>query len=128
MASGQFCDTMKFAAWLDARITESVFGLMYRNSNAGRSLTFSNNDLPKIKNAIMNSPINVGIRLGSILTGLDPSTGEDFDPIITVPTRGEVPVNDLANRILNNVAVEVIYNCPVHYVKIKATVLLSRAA
>ena len=128
MASGQFCDTMKFAAWLDARITESVFGLMYRNSNAGRSLTFSNNDLPKIKNAIMNSPINVGIRLGSVLTGSDPSTGEDFDPIISVPTRGEVPVNDLANRILNNVAVEVIYNCPVHYVKIKATVLLSRDA
>ena len=62
------------------------------------------------------------------MTGPDPSTGEDFDPIITVPTRGEVPVNDLANRILNNVAVDVIYNCPVHYVKIKATVLLSRAA
>jgi hypothetical protein len=128
MASGQFCDTMKFAAWLDARITESVFGLMYRASNAGKSMTFSNNDLPRIKNAIFNSPINVGLRNGSILDGIDPSTGENFEPTVTIPTRGEVPTNDLANRVLNDVEVEVIYNNPLHYVSIKANVLLSRQA
>lgn len=127
MASGQFCDTMKFAAWMDARITESVFGLMYRASNSGRSMTFSNNDLPRIKNAIMNSPINVGLRNGSILEGYDPETNENFEPIITVPTRGQVPTNDLANRILNDVEVEVVYNCPLHYARIQCTVLLSRA-
>ena len=127
MASGQFCDTMKFAAWLDARITESVFGLMYRASNAGKSMTFSNNDLPRIKNAIFNSPINVGLRNGSILDGIDPSTGENFEPTVTIPTRGEVPTNDLANRVLNDVEVEVIYNNPLHYVSIRATVLLSRS-
>ena len=128
MASRQFCDTMKFAAWMDARITESVFALMYRASNAGKSMTFSNNDLPRIKNAIFNSPINVGLRNGSILDGIDPSTGENFEPIVTVPTRGEVPTNDLANRVLNDVEVEVIYNNPLHYVSIKANVLLSRQA
>ena len=126
MASRQFCDTMKFAAWMDARITESVFALMYRASNAGKSMTFSNNDLPRIKNAIFNSPINVGLRNGSILDGIDPSTGENFEPIVTVPTRGEVPTNDLANRVLNDVQVEVIYNCPLHYVSVVCTVLLSR--
>ena len=127
MASRQFCDTMKFAAWMDARITESVFGLMYRASNAGKSMTFSNNDLPRIKNAIFNSPINVGLRNGSILDGIDPSTGENFEPTVTIPTRGEVPTNDLANRVLNDVEVEVIYNNPLHYVSIRATVLLSRS-
>jgi len=125
MASGQFVDTMKFAAWLDARITESLFGLMYRNSNAGRSLTFSANDLPKLENAIRNSPINVGIRLGSILDGSDVETGEVFDPVISIPTRGQVPSNDLANRILNNVQVSVVYNNPLHYVRVNAVVQLT---
>jgi hypothetical protein len=101
---------------------------MYRASNSGRSMTFSNNDLPRIKNAIMNSPINVGLRNGSILEGYDPETNENFEPIITVPTRGQVPTNDLANRILNDVEVEVVYNCPLHYARIQCTVLLSRAS
>lgn len=126
MASGQFFDTMKFAAWLDARVTESVFGLMKRASDGGRSMTFSNNDLPRIKAAILANPVNIGIRNGSILEGYDPETGENFDPIINIPTRGEVPTNDIANRILKNVDVEVVYNQPLHYVAVQAHVILSR--
>jgi hypothetical protein len=126
MASRQFFDTMKFSAWLDARTTESVYGLMKRASDSGRSMTFSNNDLPRIKAAIQASPINTGIRYGSILDGYDPETNENFDPIITVPTRGQVTTDNLANRILDGVIVEVVYNCPLHYVKVKAYVVLTR--
>ena len=126
MSSRQFFDTMKFSAWLDARTTESVYGLMKRASDSGRSMTFSNNDLPRIKAAIQASPINTGIRYGSILDGYDPETNENFDPIITVPTRGQVTTDNLANRILDGVIVEVVYNCPLHYVKVKAYVVLTR--
>ncbi|UNY40331.1 tail sheath protein [Pseudaeromonas phage vB_PpeM_ KLEP7] len=126
MASGQFFDTMKFSAWLESRIKESVYGLQKRASDAGKSMTFSNNDLPRIKAAIQSSPINTGIRYGSILEGYDPETNENFDPIITVPTRGQVTTDNLANRILDGVTVEVVYNCPLHYVKIKAYVVLTR--
>lgn len=124
--SGQFFDTMKFAAWLDARITESVYNLMKRASDVGASMTASNNDLPRFKAAIRNSPVNVGIQNGSILEGYDPTTNENFDPIIDVPTRGEITVSDLASRILRNLKVEVVYNSPVHYVRVKANVILSR--
>lgn len=128
MASRQFFDTMKFAAWLDARITESVYGLQKRASDSGRSLTFSNNDLPRVAAAIRANPINIGIKNGSILDGYDPETNQNFDPIITVPSRGEISTDDLANRVLNNVKVEVVYNCPIHYISIVANVVLDRVA
>lgn len=124
--SGQFFDTMKFAAWMDSRITESVYNLMKRASDSGSSMTFSNDDLPRFKAAILSSPINVAIQNGSILDGYDPTTNENFDPIIDIPTRGEVTVADLAARVLRNVKVEVVYNSPVHYVRIRANVVLSR--
>lgn len=124
--SGQFFDTMKFAAWLDSRVTESVYNLQKRASDSGSSMTASNNDLPRYKAAILNSPINVGIQKGSILEGYDPTTNENFDPYIYIPTRGEITVSDLASRILRGIVVEVVYNSPIHYVRVRANVVLSR--
>jgi hypothetical protein len=51
-----------------------------------------------------------------------------YDPVITIPRRAEIPTNDLANRILNDVKVELVYNNSLHYVKIRASVLLDRPA
>lgn len=125
-ASGQYADTIRFAHWLKFRLEESVFSYMHRRSNMGLSLKMSDEDLPSLKGVMMNNPISVGIRNGSILTGLDTKNNVFYDPTITIPRRAEIPTNDIANRLLENVKVELVYNNSLHFVKIRAAVLLDR--
>ena len=56
------------------------------------------------------------------------STGEiiDLRPVVTIPSLADISEDDLANRTLNNVIVEVIYTGFVHYVKVNVDILLTR--
>lgn len=126
VASGQYFDVVRFGHWLKFRTEESVFGYMSRRSNLGLSVKMSDDDLPNLKAVIMNSPINTGITNGSILTGYDSVNKVFYDPVITIPLRANIPSNDLASRTLNNVKVELVYNTPLHFVKIRMTVLLDK--
>lgn len=125
-ASGNYVDVVRFGHWLKFRTEESVFGYMSRRSNLGLSMKMSDDDLPNLKAVMMNSPINVGITNGSILTGYDSVNKVFYDPVITIPLRASIPTNDLAARTLNNVKVELVYNTPLHFVKIRMTVLLDK--
>lgn len=125
-ASGNYVDVVRFGHWLKFRTEESVFGYMSRRSNMGLSVKMSDDDLPNLKSVIMNNPINVGISNGAILTGYDEVNKVFFDPVITIPLRGSIPTNDLAARTLNNVKVELVYNTPLHFVKIRMTVMLDK--
>lgn len=127
-ASGQYVDVIRFSHWLKFRLEESVFGHMYRRSNMGLSVKMSDDDLPSLKSVMMNNPINVGIRNGSILTGYDSVTQTFYDPVITIPKRSQIPTNDLAARILRDVKVELVYNNALHFVRIRASVLLDRTS
>ena len=89
-------------------------------------MKMSDEDLPVLKSVLLNNPINIGIRNGGILTGYDTVNKVSYDPIITIPRRAEIPTNDLANRILRDVKVELVYNNSLHYVKIRASVVLDR--
>jgi len=91
-------------------------------------MKMSDEDMPVIKSILTNNPINIGIRNGGILTGYDSVSKVSYDPVITVPRRAQIPTNDLANRILNDVKVELVYNNSLHYVKIRASVVLDRPA
>lgn len=125
-ASGNYVDVVRFGHWLKFRTEESVFGYMSRRSNLGLSVKMSDDDLPNLKAVMMNSPINTGITNGSILTGYDTVNKVFYDPVITIPLRANIPSNDLAARTLNNVKVELVYNTPLHFVKIRMTVLLDK--
>lgn len=125
-ASGNYVDVVRFGHWLKFRTEESVFGYMSRRSNQGLSMKMSDDDLPNLKSVMMNNPINVGIANGSILTGYDDVNKVFYDPVITIPLRANIPTNDLAARTLNNVKVELVYNTPLHFVKIRMTVLLDK--
>lgn len=127
-SSGQYVDVIRFSHWVKFRMEESVFAYMKRRSDQGLSMKMSDDDLPVLKSVLTNNPINIGIRNGSILTGYDSVNKVSYDPIITIPKRAEIPTNDLANRILNDVKVELIYNTSLHYVKIRASVVLDRPA
>jgi hypothetical protein len=126
VASGQFFDTIRFSHWFKFRSEESVFGYLKRRSDQGRSMKMSDDDLPVLKSVLLNNPINIGVRNGSIVTGYDSVNQVFYDPIITIPRRAEIPVNDLAARVLDNVTVQVVYNQSLHYVKIRAFVELDR--
>lgn len=125
-ASGQYVDTIRFSHWLKFRLEESVFAHMHRRSNMGLSLKMSDEDLPTLRTVMMNNPINIGIRNGAILTGIDTTTNTFYDPVITIPLRSQIPLNDLSNRILRDVKVELVYNQALHYVRIRASVLLDK--
>lgn len=125
-ASGNYVDVVRFGHWIKFRTEESIFGYMSRRSNMGLSVKMSDDDLPNLKSVMMNNPINVGITNGAILTGYDSENKVFYDPVITIPARATIPTNDLAQRILNNVKVELVYNTPLHFVKIRISVLLDK--
>ena len=126
VASGQYVDVIRFGHWMKFRTEESLFAYMSSRSNLGLSVKMSDDDLPNLKSVMLNSPINVGIANGSILTGYDETNKVFYDPVITIPTRSTIPTNDLATRTLNNVKVEVVYNGSLHFIKIRITVLLDK--
>lgn len=127
-SSGQYVDVIRFAHWLKFRMEESTFAYMKRRSDMGLSMKMSDEDLPVLKSILMNNPINTGIRNGGILTGYDTENKVSYDPVITIPKRAEITTNDLAARLLRDVKVEVVYNNSLHYVKIRASVVLDRPA
>ncbi|QPI18065.1 hypothetical protein POP15_017 [Pectobacterium phage POP15] len=127
-SSGQYADVIRFSHWVKFRMEESVFAYMKRRSDMGLSMKMSDEDLPVLKSVLMNNPINIGIRNGAILTGYDTENKVSYDPTITIPKRAQIPTNDLAARILRDVKVEIVYNNSLHYVKIRAAVVLDRPA
>lgn len=127
-SSGQYADVIRFSHWVKFRMEESVFAYMKRRSDMGLSMKMSDEDLPVLKSVLMNNPINIGIRNGGILTGYDTENKVSYDPTIVIPKRANIPTNDLAARILRDVKVEIVYNNSLHYVKIRAAVVLDRPA
>lgn len=130
MVSGNFCDTIHHALWVKARVAESIFGLLKRQSDLLKGVRFTAIGLAQIEQAIYNNPINVGILNESIANEINISeeTGmrEDLRPTIYVPNRSDIPDNDIAQRILNGVVVEYVYAGFIHYVKVKVNVLIDR--
>lgn len=130
MVSGNFCDTIHHALWVKARVAESLFGLLKRQSDLLKGVRFTSKGLAQIKQAIYDNPINVGILNGSIANEVNtsPETGmkEDLRPTIYVPDRADIPVDDITQRILNGVVVEYVYAGFIHYVKVKVNVLVDR--
>lgn len=127
-SSSQYVDVIRFSHWVKFRMEESVFAYMKRRSDMGLSMKMSDEDLPVLKSVLMNNPINIGIRNGGILTGYDSENKVSYDPTITIPKRATIPTNDLTARILRDVKVEIVYNNSLHYVKIRAAVVLDRPA
>lgn len=130
MVSGQFCDVIHHALWVKARVAESLFGLLKRQSDLLKGVRFTSVGLAQVRQAIWENPINVGILNDSIANEINVSeeTGqrEDLRPTIYVPNRADIPTNDIAQRVLNGVVVEYVYAGFIHYVKVKVNVLIDR--
>lgn len=130
MVSGNFCDTIHHALWVKARVAESLFGLLKRQSDLLDGVRFTSKGLAQIKQAIFDNPINIGILNGSIANEINVSDEsglkEDLRPTIFVPDRADISIDDITQRILNGVVVEYVYAGFIHYVKVKVNVLVDR--
>lgn len=119
-SSGSFGDTVRFSLWLKARIAEAVFGLMKRKSDLGLKVPYSEDGFAMIESIIYGDVIQLGISRGAILTADNGAT----NPVVSAPKRSEIPANDIANRTLPDVKVEVVFSGAVQKVTIRAYVLL----
>jgi hypothetical protein len=119
-AGGDFGDTIRFSLWLKARIAEAVFGLMKRKSDLGLKIPYSETGFQMIRNIIYGDVIGVAVARGAVLTKDDGAE----DPIVSTPARSEIPANDIANRLLPDVKVEVVFSGAIQTVVIKAYVVL----
>lgn len=125
---GKYLDLVVFKHWLRVRIQESVGSYLKRQSDVGRAIRFTTDGIATIQQAIYNNPINVGIQNKTISNETPrqaDGTVEDWRPKVTIPNLADITTDDLANRILNNVQVEVIYTGFIHTAKITANVLLN---
>jgi hypothetical protein len=113
VASGQFFDTIVFADWLKANIAQEIYGLMKRESDLGRKVSYDEAGFSKIRQACRRV-IEIGRASGSISL--------DIESIVRTPTRDEVSEADRMNRVLPNLVVEVPYSNAVHKVTVRAYV------
>lgn len=129
MLSGNFLDTIIFSIWLKVRIGESLTSLIKRQSDLRGGIRYDTEGLLKVKQAIDTSPIQIGIRNGTISNETPTSadgTVLDWRPTITIPDIGTISEDNLANRVLDDVQVSVVYTGFVHYIQVNANVLLRR--
>ena len=128
--SGDYLDTIVFSLWVKARTAESLSSLIKRQSDLSRGVRYNSTGLAQIKQAIYDSPVNVGIANGTI-SNETPAKSDgtilDWRPKIYIPSIADISADDLANRILNNVSVDLIYVGFINYVKVNVNISLRRS-
>lgn len=130
VASGKFFDLIRFKCWSAARTTEAIFNYLKRASDTGTAVIFSQADFDALAMQIYSEMINPAIAGQTVLneSSINTVTGKTIDlrPIVTFPARADIPNSSLADRVLDNVFVELVYGNPVHHVKINVSVILNR--
>lgn len=130
VASGKFFDLIRFKCWAAARTKESIFNHLKRASDTGTAVIFDQQDFDALALSIRSEMINPAITGGTVLntTSINTVTGKTIDlrPTITFPARADIPTSTLADRVLENVYVELVYGNPIHHVKININVVLNR--
>lgn len=111
VAEGEFIDIIIFVDWIDARITEGVYGLLVRSPK----VPYTDAGIASIE-AEINRVLQDGQTLGGIT--LDPGFS------ISVPLAADVSAGDKAARTLNNVTFEATLTGAIHIVNITGTVTL----
>ena len=116
---GNFADTIRFALWLEARVAESVFGLLKRkNASTNSKVPYNEIGFEMIRLAI-SEVLELAYARGATTAFKDASRY-----LISIPERTDIPTNDRANRLLPDVQFDVIYSSAVHSVIIRGNVTI----
>jgi hypothetical protein len=115
VSESEYIDIIIFADWLEAKITELVYALL-KNS---LKVPYTDDGIKAVK-----SKVQQALLIGQGNGGISPN---DFDPDtkvrtggfeVTVPLSRNVPSNDKANRVLNNVRFTAFLAGAIHKVNI----------
>jgi len=109
VAAGEFIDVIIFVDWLQARMTERVFGVL---ANALK-VPYTDSGVQAIVTEV-RAQLSDGVAVG----GLSP----DPAPEVTFPCVRDIPTNDRANRFLPDIRFKATLAGAVHAVEITGTV------
>ena len=132
--SGFATDHIVHSLYMKARTNETLFGKLYRESNKGRGVRFSQTDIDDLGSQIWTEVLTPEIRKSTILNEIDTvtsgglTTTRDLRPTVTVPSRAALATDDINKGLLTPINVEYVYNSFIRHVKVNLTVLLNRDA
>jgi len=116
VSNNEFIDIIRSADFLDARITESVFGLLVRT----KKVPYTQEGINQVA-AAMNSVLLSAVNLGIIAT--NPAGKGEYT--LTIPDINSISDNDKANRILTGISADVVLAGAIHSVNLTVNLVLS---
>jgi len=120
MAEGEYIDVIIFIDWLDARITENVFGTLARLDK----LPYDDGGIGVIQSEV-DKVLEIGQTRGGISPLAEDSTGNQIGGYVSsVPALEDISTNDKANRVLNGVEFTAWLSGAIHAVNINGVVTL----
>lgn len=108
MVSGRFFDVTRGALWLEARLEEDLFGLLKRQSDLGRKVSYDETGLTVIEGVVYE---RLNLAVARNFLAASPA------PTVIIPEISTIPDNDKANRELNVVQFEAVLAGAVHYMQ-----------
>lgn len=109
VSANEFIDIIRFRDWLEARISENVFGALVRN----KKVPFTDGGIAIVKGLIL-AVLQDGVDVGGLAS--DPA------PTVTVPKAANVSSNDKAARRLTGVKFDAVLAGAIQAVTISGTV------
>ncbi len=108
VVSGRFFDVTRGSLYTSARMEEALFGLLKRQSDLGRKISYDLAGLTIIE-GIIYEQLNLRV--------IDGFLAADPAPTVIIPNIADIPDNDKANRELNTVQFEAVIAGAVHYMQ-----------
>tara|TARA_Y100000593_G_scaffold94032_1_gene191207 strand:- start:21297 stop:22373 length:1077 start_codon:yes stop_codon:yes gene_type:complete len=106
MVSGRFFDVVRGALWLEANLESDLFGLMKRQSDLGRKISYDQVGLTVIEGVIYE---RLNLAVARNFLAASPA------PTVIMPNIEDILDNDKANRELNMVQFQGVLAGAVHY-------------
>lgn len=108
MVGGRFFDITRGALWLEATMEEDLFGLMKRQSDLGRKISYDQTGLTLIE-SVMYERLSLAVARNFL--------SSDIPPTVVMPALSSISDNDKANRELNDIYFEGVLTGAVHYLQ-----------
>jgi len=119
VASGEYIDVIRGVDWIQARMTEAVYGLLVRKDK----VPFTDPGIASIK-AEIQSVLDQAIANGIIAENTDPDTYDGKKYALSVPLASEVSANDKAQRKLTGITFTATLAGAIHYVEVQGVVTI----
>ena len=118
MASGEYIDNIRFRDWLQDQMSVNVFSLLVNSPK----VPYTDEGIAAVE-ARMQQSIERGIERGGISPPIFNPETQRLEPsyVINVPRQADVPFNNKANRLLDDVNFRAVLAGAIHATNINGT-------